>query len=89
MNKLKAIQYNCHKATFLVEKRSIQRLTFYERLQLRIHMATCSVCRTYEQQSQLISQMVKQLLYSNKQTHHLNNEAKKHMEELIEEELKK
>jgi hypothetical protein len=88
MNKLKKVQYNCHKATFLIEKRTMKPLTFFERLELRIHLAGCSVCRTYQKQSVLIGEMVHQILYSNKQSH-LNQKDKQVMEERIEEELKK
>jgi hypothetical protein len=89
MNKLKKVQYNCHKATFLIEKRTMKPLSFFEKLELRIHLAGCSVCRTYQKQSAVIGEMVHQILYSNKDHYHLNEEDKQVMEQRIEEELKK
>jgi hypothetical protein len=89
MNKLKKIQYNCHKATFLIEKRSMKPLTLFEQVELRIHLAGCSVCRTYQRQSVLIGQMVHQLLHGNTVRPGLNDEDKQHMAERIEEELNK
>ncbi|MES2279261.1 MAG: hypothetical protein V4592_24730 [Bacteroidota bacterium] len=89
MNKLKKIQYDCHKATFLMEKRTMKPLTLFERVELHIHLAGCSVCRTYKQQSYLIGQMVHRLLYNKATEYHLDEKDKKVMEERIEEELKK
>jgi len=89
MNKFKQIQYNCCKATFLIEKRTIKPLTFVERIELRIHLAGCSVCRTYQQQSKLIGEMVQQILHGHAVNHKLGEQDKKVMEERIEEELKK
>jgi hypothetical protein len=66
MNKLRKVQYNCHKATFLIEKRTMKHLSFFERVELRIHLAGCSVCRTYQKQSVLIGEMVQHILYGNK-----------------------
>lgn len=88
MNKLKKIQYDCHKATFLIEKRTMKRLTLFEHIELRIHLAGCSVCRVYKQQSYLIGQMVHQLLHKAQNTK-LADADKKLMEDRIEEELKK
>lgn len=89
MNKLKKIQYNCHKATFLIEKRTMKPLTLFERVELHVHLAGCSVCRVYKQQSYLIGQMVHQLLHNASQQTTLNEQDKKQMADRIEEELKK
>jgi hypothetical protein len=89
MNKFKKIQYNCHKATFLIEKRSMKKLTLFEQLELRIHLAGCSVCRTYQKQSILIGQMVRQVLHGDTHQYRLDEQDKKVMEKRIEDELKK
>ena len=89
MNKLKKIQYNCHKATFLIEKRTMKPLTLFERVELHIHLAGCSVCRVYKQQSYMIGQMVHQLLHHANQQATLDEQDKKQMADRIEEELKK
>ncbi len=36
MSQLKKIQYNCKKATFLIEKKMLSRITFREHIELRI-----------------------------------------------------
>lgn len=54
---LKNIIYNCKQATFLIEKKTAGKITAIETLQLRIHLAGCSYCRTYQQQSFLINRL--------------------------------
>ncbi|GGI23746.1 zf-HC2 domain-containing protein [Pedobacter mendelii] len=51
---LKKIIYNCKQATFLIEKRTLGKITAAEALQLQVHLAGCSMCRTYQKQSMLI-----------------------------------
>jgi len=54
---LKNIIYNCRAATLLIEKRMLGEITAVETLKLRIHLAGCSFCRTYQQQSLLINRL--------------------------------
>ncbi|MFC4213165.1 zf-HC2 domain-containing protein [Pedobacter lithocola] len=51
---LKKIIYNCKQATLLIEKRTLGNITASEALQLQVHLAGCSLCRTYQKQSMLI-----------------------------------
>jgi hypothetical protein len=90
MGALKKIQYNCKKATFLIEKKLIGRITLREQLELRIHLLGCSVCRVYQKQTIKISEMIRQLFHSaiNKETK-LDDEFKKDLQDRIEEELNK
>ncbi|MET3977810.1 hypothetical protein ABIB62_000378 [Mucilaginibacter sp. UYP25] len=90
MSDLKSIIYNCRQATFLIEKRMLSKLTFRERIELRIHLAGCDVCTIYVKQSQKINDMVKQLLKSDTNTAvHLDESFKEAMQEQIEEKLNK
>lgn len=89
MNRFKKIQYNCQKATFLIEKHGVKKLSLFEQVELRIHLAGCSVCRTYQRQSVLIGQMVHQLVYGRAEMYKLDEKDKVQMRERIEEELKK
>jgi len=50
---LEKIAYNCRQATFLIEKKQGAELTGREKLELKIHLAGCYICRVYEQQSLL------------------------------------
>lgn len=70
-DELKKIAYNCKKATFLIEKKQVSGITPREKLELKIHLAGCSVCRIFEQQSFNINRLVKELFQGAK-----NNEIK-------------
>ncbi len=56
-NALKNIIYNCKQATFLIEKRMAGKITAVEAVQLKVHLAGCSVCRLYQEQSVLINKL--------------------------------
>ncbi|WP_353718294.1 hypothetical protein [Dyadobacter sp. 676] len=61
---LKKIAYNCKKATFLIEKQQIGNITMREQMELKIHLAGCSICVTFMKQSAVINQMAKKLFSS-------------------------
>jgi hypothetical protein len=90
MGPLKKITHNCKKATFLIEKKLIGRITLREQLELRIHLFGCSVCRVYQGQTIKINEMIRQLFHSavNSETK-LDDEFKKDLQDRIEEELNK
>jgi len=54
---LKNIIYNCKHATLLIEKRIFGKITVSETVQLQIHLAGCSVCKTFQHQSLLINRL--------------------------------
>ncbi|RKR82307.1 hypothetical protein BDD43_2483 [Mucilaginibacter gracilis] len=90
MNEIKKITYNCRKATFLIEKKQIGAISLREQLELRLHLAGCSVCKTFERQSILINRMVKQLINDNQHPEiKLSDTVKKEMQNRIENELNK
>ncbi len=90
MGPLKKIIYNCKRATLLIEKKLIDRLTLREKMELRIHLFGCSVCRVFDKQSALINQMVQQLFKSAKDTGtHLDDTFKQELQHRIEDELNK
>jgi len=90
MNHLKKVIYNCKQATLLIEKRQIKSLSFRENIELRIHLAGCSVCQLYNKQSQIIHQMVLQLFHDTQlqvSTLTLDENFKKELQDRIEEGL--
>jgi len=90
MNHLKKVIYNCKQATLLIEKRQIKSLSFRENIELRIHLAGCSVCQLYNKQSQIIHQMVLQLFHDTQlqvSTLSLDENFKKELQNRIEEGL--
>ena len=58
---IKRIIYNCRRATFLIEKKQLGSLTLRERLELKIHLTGCSVCRMFQRQSILINRLIKDI----------------------------
>ncbi|WP_025142802.1 zf-HC2 domain-containing protein [Pedobacter jeongneungensis] len=83
---LKNIIYNCKQATFLIEKKLAGKITAAETLQLHIHLAGCSVCKIYQQQSILINQV---FVGFNNEDFKLDEAFKKTMKENIEKEINK
>jgi hypothetical protein len=85
MSYLKRIIYNCKKATLLIEKKELGRLTVREFVELRIHLFGCSFCRLYKRQSLMINEMVKELFHRSGQTpRRLDDDFKKELQERIE-----
>jgi len=89
MDEITKIAYNCKKATLLIEKKLISNLTLREKLELKIHLAGCSVCRIFERQSQMINTMVKQLFVNNTNEIRLDDDFKKDLQQRIDQELDK
>lgn len=54
MKLMNLIMLSCKRATELVEKKSVDSLSFTENLQLNLHTMFCKTCKAYEKQSQAI-----------------------------------
>ncbi len=90
MVKKKTINTNCEKATFLIEKQQVSKISFIEIIFLKIHLAVCSVCRIYKRQSLIISQVAHKLFQPSTHTSFkLDDESKKEMQHRIDEKLGK
>ena len=74
----------------MIEKKSIEKLSFRETIELRIHLYGCSFCRLYKKQSRVINDMVQELFRSSMHSEfRLDDDFKKELQERIEEELNK
>jgi len=62
MNWFTDTKNNCHKATFLIEKKQHERLSRLQRIELFIHLTGCSICRLYKAQSLAINLLAKDLM---------------------------
>ena len=88
MNKLKAIAYNCKQATFLIEKKQLMPLSLKEKMELKIHLTGCAVCKFYEQQSIFITKLTKHIFNNNENTaYKLSDDLKQQLQETIEKKL--
>ena len=90
MSYLKKIIYNCKQATFLIEKKELNKISFREAIELRIHLSGCSFCRLYKKQSPIINDMVQELFKSSMQNGiKLDDSFKQDLRGRIEAELNK
>ncbi|MDZ7738089.1 MAG: hypothetical protein U5K32_03270 [Bacteroidales bacterium] len=68
MKKLLNILFlSCYKATELIEKKLNFRLSFKEKIQLKIHKSMCDACSLYEKQSEFMDRWIEA---SERKEHH-------------------
>jgi len=60
MSSMKKIFLSCQKASELIEKKIIFKLSATEGIQLNLHKILCDVCRQYEKQSLLLEKWIEQ-----------------------------
>ena len=89
MDKFQKIAYNCRKATFLIEKQQMVRLSMGERVELKIHLTGCSVCRLFQLQSITINRMIEDLFRAKGDLRLLENGFKKSLQAQINNRLLK
>lgn len=88
MNRLTKVIYNCRQATFLIEKKQLTDLTTREKVELKIHLAGCSICRIFQRQSILINGMIKKRLHLDTENRALlDDEFKTALQEKIDQQL--
>lgn len=64
---------SCDKATTLIEKKSGDKLSCGENLQLKMHTAMCGACKQYQRQSVLLNEAIKNHLTNIDQQFSENN----------------
>ena len=87
MDKLKKIAYNCRKATLLIEKQQLGRLTIREHMELKMHLTGCSVCRIFQEQSITINRMIRELYNRKSNQVRLDSQFKQSLQEQIRKKL--
>lgn len=75
---------NCKEITLLVEKSKEQKLTFMQRLELKLHYKLCKVCHTYSIDSGFLDRILKKRSVIFKP---LDSSEKETMKNQIEKEL--
>ncbi|MEO6188161.1 MAG: hypothetical protein ABIO82_00115 [Ginsengibacter sp.] len=48
---------SCKKATELIEKKLLVKISFKEKIQLQLHKSMCSACSAYEKQSKKMDEL--------------------------------
>ncbi|MHA4896069.1 hypothetical protein ACXZ1K_15050 [Pedobacter sp. PWIIR3] len=89
MGPIKKIAYNCRKATFLIEKKQISNITLKEQIELKIHLAGCSICKIFQQQSMLINKMVGKHFADQHKDINLDTAFKDQLQQKIDDRLQK
>lgn len=86
-----AVMLSCEEATLLITKSEMEKIGCVKRMQLRMHLAGCELCRRFKIQSEIIDQSLKTLenLKVNQEAPqaYLSEEKKKEMEKLINSDL--
>ena len=70
---------SCKKATGLIDKKMVVKLSFRENVMLHIHSSVCDFCRQYEKQSHLIDEIL---------TEHLQKSDPEQVPQVVNDELK-
>jgi len=86
---LTKIAYDCQKATFLIEKAQIGKITSREKLELKIHLKGCAVCVIFMRQSAVINQMARKLVTGNSNALTLDKVFKEQLQQRIKNHLEK
>ncbi len=89
MSKKKSINTNCEKVTLLIEKKQSVPLSLMDSLYMKIHLANCEVCRTYQKQSAVINYMADKILKDMPVNLKLDENFKQNMKFKIDEILDK
>ncbi len=77
------VNITCKKATLLISMKEEGKLSFTQRLQLRMHLSVCSMCKLFEKQSLFISKNARHL-HEHSDTP-LSSDAKGRMSKVIKE----
>lgn len=59
------LMLSCKKASELIDKKSLIKLSWKENLQLNMHTAMCDGCKTYEKQSLILDNILHKHAQSN------------------------
>jgi hypothetical protein len=51
------LMLSCRKATELIERKLLIKLSFKEKIQLQLHKSMCSACTAYEKQSKKMDEL--------------------------------
>jgi hypothetical protein len=89
MGPIMKIAYNCRKATFLIEKQQISSITLREKIELKIHLAGCSICKIFQQQSILINKMMVKHFIDQHADISLDKDFKDQLQQKIDDQLNK
>ena len=77
---------SCEEATMLITRSDFEELSSIKQFKLKMHLASCSMCRNFKKQSSIITSQVnvlKKELDANKMRVALSDESKTKLQEII------
>ncbi|HDO26801.1 MAG TPA: hypothetical protein ENH02_01665 [Bacteroidetes bacterium] len=88
---MEKIMLDCDHATYLVTKRDYESLNCIQKMQLKLHLASCKFCRMFAEQNKIISETINDIkVVDREHLHvHLNEEQKSKLKKTIESDLTK
>ena len=78
------VMLSCKENTELIEKNAVVPLSFVEKIKHKLHNSVCSVCRSYEKQSELIDKAIKDNYRGKMTSEHLSTQKKEEIIKAIE-----
>jgi len=54
------LMLSCRKASEFIEKGQVEKLSWAERVQIRMHNSICKGCKAYQTQSEILNQLMTQ-----------------------------
>jgi hypothetical protein len=74
---------SCHRASKLIEKNQLGRLSYKEEVQLKIHKMMCEACRNYEKQSIFIGKILEKQYRLKEEKHYPEIDLKASIKEKL------
>ena len=75
-NWMNTFMLSCKKASELIDKKSIIKLSMKENVILHMHTAMCDGCKAYQKQSKILDELLHKHIHENKVPEIINNELK-------------
>lgn len=87
---MNAIMLDCDQAVMYATKKEFKSLNCIHRMQLKMHLAGCKFCKTFVDQSDIITNQLREInvIDENNLKIHLTEKQKEHLAETVESNLK-
>ena len=84
------VMLDCDHATYLLTQSEYEKLHCVKRVQLKMHLASCKLCRAFAKQSKIITGQLDSLkeIDEDNLSLHLSNQQKEELQETIETNIK-
>lgn len=69
---------SCQKASYIIEKREVSKISLWEKIGLKFHLMICSLCRKYESDSRILGKILKSL-HKHEHPAHLTEDQKEEL----------